>query len=144
MCGQTWRDGTGELVLHVEPRDKDGQVAPAATFESWHETITRAMRVARAFAEFLSNDIGVATYDQPPAKVGIQLSAYRSLARLVDTGDLRSVAGSQPSNWFLAYLIADHDGSEPAEASVEVLTRLCDHGLYLHGYEAELNKLRCK
>jgi hypothetical protein len=133
-----------ELLLHIEPRDEDGQVAPATALESWYGTIIRVMGIAKAFAEFLSDDIGIATYDQPSTKVGIQLSAHRSLTEIVDACDLRSVAGSQPSNWFLGYLIAEPDGSEPAEAGVELLTRLCDHGLHLHGYEAVLDKLRSK
>src|ERR1700683_2479778 len=94
-----------ELVLHVEPRDKDGWAAPAEGFESWERSVVRAMDVAGAFARFLSEDIRVATYDAPPTKLGIELSAYRSLTQLVDPGDLRSIAGSQPSNWFFGYLM---------------------------------------
>lgn len=63
-------------------------------------------------------------------------------SKLVDAGDLRSVAGSHPSNWFLGFLIAERDAKEPPDVAIDLLTRLCDHSLHLHGYEAELEKLR--
>jgi hypothetical protein len=127
-----------ELVLHVEPRDKDGQPAPAADFKAWHESFVRALAVPGVFAQFLSQDVGIATYDDPPAQLGVQLSAYRSVTQLVDPGGLRTVAGSQPSNWFLGYMIAERDGKGAADVAVDLLTRVCDHALHVHGYEAEL------
>jgi len=131
-----------ELVLHVEPRDKVGQPAPAADFKAWHESFVRALAVPSAFAQFLSQDVGIETYGDPPTQFGVQLTAYRSITQLVDPGGLPTVAGSQPSNWFLGFMIAERDGKGAGDVAVDLLTRVCDHALHLHGYEVELAKLR--
>lgn len=135
---------TAEFVLHIEPRDKGGGVAPAVGFKPWHEALVLALDVPRAFARFLNQDIGLATYGDPPAALSLELNAYRSIAELVDAGGLPTVAGSWPRNSFRVYMVAQQAGNEPADAAVEMLRSICDHALYLHGYEDELDKLRGK
>lgn len=135
---------TAELVLHIEPREKDGGAAPPTTLKAWRDALLLALDVPRAFARFLDQDLGLTTHGEPPAQLGMELSAQRSITELVDTGGLPTVAGSWQSSSFLSYVVADHDGAEPADATVEMLRSICDHALHLHGYEDELDKLRGK
>ena len=134
---------TAELVLHIEPRGEDGKPAPPASFQAWHDSLVRALDVPRAFAQFLDQEVGVTMYSDPPAQIGVQLDAYRSIGELIDCGALQPVTGSWPSNSFLSYMIADPAGKQATEVAVDWLTRICDHALHLrNGYETELAKLR--
>ena len=133
---------TAEFVLHIEPRGEDGSVASSAGFKIWHEALVTALDVPRAFARFLRQDIGLATYGEPPAQLGFEIRAHRSIAELVDAAGLPVVTGSRQSNSFLGYMVAQLEGSEPEEAAVEMLRGICDHALHLHGYEDSLDKLR--
>lgn len=135
---------TVELVLHIEVRDKDGDAAPPAEFRAWHEALVLALDVPRAFGRFLNQDLGLATYGEPPAQLSLELRARRGIAELIHTGSLPTVAGSSPSNFFHGYMVAEHHGGKPGDAAVEMLTSICDHTLHLHGYEDELDKLRTK
>jgi hypothetical protein len=132
-----------ELVLHIEPRGPDGKPAPPASFQAWHDSLIRALAVPGAFAQFLRQEVGVATYDNPPAQLGVQLDAYRSISELIDPGDLRPVTGSWPSSHYLSYMVAEPGGKHATETATDLLTRVCDHALHLqNGYETELAKLR--
>ena len=135
---------TAELVLHIEVRDKDGGAAPPAGFRAWHEALVLALEVPRAFGHFLSQDLGLATHGEPPAQLSLELRARRGIAELIDAGDLPTVAGSSRSSSFHGYMIAEHDGRESGDATVEMLTSICDHALYLHGYEDHLTNLSGK
>jgi hypothetical protein len=131
-----------ELVLHIEPRDRDGNAAALAGFKVWYDDLIRALAVPMAFALFLNQDAQVSTYDDPPVQLGVQIEAYRSISELIDAGPLHPVAGSWQSNSFLGYMIADRDGKQSGDASLDLLRRVCDHALHLHGYESELASLR--
>jgi len=132
-----------ELVLHIEPRGTDGQSAPPADFQAWHDSLVRALAVPGAFAHFLSQEASVATYDHPPAQLGVQFDAYRSISELIDPGDLRPVTGSWSSSSFLGYMIAEPAGKQATEAVIDLLICVCDHALHLqNGYEARLAKLQ--
>jgi hypothetical protein len=135
-------DRVAELVLHIEPRGEDGMLASPVSLKGWHDAIIQALTIAGSFAQFLSQAAEVATYDDPPTKLGIELGAYRSIRELVDPGDIPTVAGSWDSNSFLGYMIAERDGKLPAGSAIDLLTRICDHALHLHGYETELARLR--
>lgn len=135
---------TAELVFHIEPRDKDGGVAPAAEFKAWYEALILALDLPRAFARFLEQDVELATHGEPPAQLGLELRGRRDIAELVDASGLPQVAGSWRSNSFLGYMVAEHDGNRPGAASVEMLRSICDHALHLHGYEDALDRLNSK
>lgn len=130
-----------ELVLHIEPRDEADKPAAPADLAAWYSTIVRALALPAAFAHFLAEDMGVATYTDPPAQLGIEFRAYRSLTELIDPGGLRPVPGSWQSNQFLGYMIASHDGERRGDIAVSFLTALCDHALHLDGYESTLARL---
>jgi hypothetical protein len=141
------RDGhgprTAELVLHIEPRDDHGDPAPPADFAAWHESLVRALAVPGAFAQFLRHDVDVMTYDDPPVQVAVQFQAGHNLSELFDTGGIRPLPGSRPSNSFLDCMTAERVGQAPADAVTDILTRVCDHALHLeNGYEDALAKLR--
>lgn len=132
-----------ELVLHVEPRGPDGKPAPPAGFQAWLDSLVSALAVPAAFARFLRQEAGVATYNDPPVQLGVQLDANRSIAELIDPNGFSPVTGSWRSNSFLGYMIAEPTGKQASEAAIDLLIRVCDHALHLEsGYEAELAKLR--
>jgi hypothetical protein len=134
---------TAELVLHIEPRDDHGDPAPPADFAAWHESLVRALAVPGAFAQFLRHDVDVMTYDDPPVQVAVQFQAGHNLSELFDTGGIRPLPGSRPSNSFLDCMTAERVGQAPADAVTDILTRVCDHALHLeNGYEDALAKLR--
>jgi hypothetical protein len=130
-----------ELVLHIEPRDVVGKPAPAAGFATWYHTLLQALAVPTSFARFLSGNVEVATHDDPPTQLGIELSAYRSLTELIDPGPLRPVPGSLQSNQFVGYMIAGPDGKGLGDVASQLLTAVCDHALRLDGYESTLAAL---
>jgi hypothetical protein len=141
------RDGhgprTGELVLHIEPRDDHGDPAPPAGFAAWHESLVRALAVPGAFAQFLRHDVDVMTYDDPPVQVAVRFQAGHNLSELFDAGGIRPLPGSRPSNSLLDCMTAERGGQAPADAVTDMLTRVCDHALHLeNGYEDALAKLR--
>jgi hypothetical protein len=71
------RDGrSATLVLYAEPRAADGQVSSASDLPSWHRRLSLALAVARAFAEFLENDLGLDASGDPPAQFGVWLKSY--------------------------------------------------------------------
>jgi hypothetical protein len=141
------RDGSGlqtaELVLHIEPRDDHGDPAPPAGFEAWYESLDRALVIPDAFAQFLRHDVDVMTYDDPPVEVAVQFRAGHNLSELIDTGGVRPLPGSRPSDSFLGCMTAGRGGQAPAGAITDMLIRVCDHALHLeNGYEDALARLQ--
>jgi hypothetical protein len=90
---------------------------------------------------FISDDLGLATLDDPPAQIGIRLESYPNLGVLVDPGDLQPVSGSALSNSFPSYIVATPEGRSPQQVAVDTLRLWCDHVLHLDGYEAELKRI---
>jgi hypothetical protein len=134
---------TAELVLHIEPRDDQGDPAPPASFGAWYETLVRALVVPGAFAQFLRHDVDVMTYDDPPVQVAVQFQAGHDLSELIDTGGIRPLPGSRPSNIFLDCMTAGPGGRAADDAVAGMLIRVCDHALHLENtYEDALAKLR--
>jgi hypothetical protein len=133
---------TAEFVLHIEPQTHDGKPAPPADLKAWHDRLVRALDVPGAFADFLSEDLGLTTHGDPPAQLGIELRAYRSITELIDPGDHSVIAGSTGSSQFTGYMISSLNGISASDVAVEMLTGICDHALHLHGYEDELDLIR--
>jgi hypothetical protein len=137
------RPPAAELVLHVEPRDAHGDPAPPAGLAAWYETMVRALAVPGAFAQFLRHDVDVMTYDDPPVEVAVQFQGGHNLSELIDTGGIRPLPGSRPSDSFLGCMIAGPGGQAPADAITDMLIRVCDHALHLeNGYEDALARLQ--
>jgi hypothetical protein len=70
LYGRNERAAT--LMLYVEPRTADGHVPPASDLPTWSRRFTIALAAPRAFADFLSGDLGLAT-SNPAAQCGIRL-----------------------------------------------------------------------
>jgi len=134
---------TAELALYIEPRDDHGDPAPPAGFAAWYESLVRALVIPDAFAQFLRHDVDVMTYDDPPVEVAVQFQAGHNLSELIDTGGIRPLPGSRPSDSFLDCMIAGRGGQAPADAVTDMLVRVCDHALHLeNGYEDALARLQ--
>jgi hypothetical protein len=131
-----------ELVLDIEPRNISGQSAAPASFAGWRDRLVLALQVPSAFATFLTNELGLRTYDDPPTQLGFRLEAWPNLAELVDITGFAPVAGSPPRTSFPSYFKAERNRKSPAEAALDGLRVWCDHGLYISGYDVELSGLQ--
>ena len=131
-----------EIMVIIEPRDEAGKPAVPGSLKEWHERLVLALEMAGAFAQFLSRDVGVQTYDDPPTQLGVSLEAGQSVGELIDAGEFTPVAGSPTSRSFVSYVIAERGGKPADRVALDMLRGWCDHALHIHGYEAELAKLR--
>jgi predicted nucleotide-binding protein len=130
-----------ELVLYIEPCDENGALLPPATLERWYERLVTALQVPAALVTFLSDELGLATYADPPVQFGVCLEGRPNVGALVDTSGLQPVAGSTATSHFPSYFIAQADGLDPRRAAVEMLRVWCDYALHVEGYEDPLNSL---
>lgn len=130
-----------QLVVEIELRDARGQPMPAMTLPVLHDRFTRALAVPGALADFLADGLGLATSDDPPAQVGVVLKTPRAMAEVVDGGDLKPLPGSQQSNMFMGWAIADPAGQPTAVTAVELLRNMCDYTLNFDKYERVLEAL---
>ena len=125
------------FILHVYPRGPDGNPAPAANLASWHDRFVRALAIPGAQAAFLTQDLGLATGDQP-VQAGVYLDAPHSMTELVDTEDLKFLPGSPASNWFMGWAISSPDGQQAPDLAREWLVQMCDNTLHVDAYEPYL------
>lgn len=130
-----------QLVVEIELRGAGGHPIPAMTLPALHDRFTRALAVPGALADFLAQGLGLATSDDPPAQVGVVLRTPRAMAEVVDWGDLTPLPGSQQSNMFMGWAIADPGGQSAAVTAVELLRNMCDYTLNLDQYEPALEAL---
>jgi hypothetical protein len=139
MSGYGRADGIACLWLHVEPRAHDGSVAQPGSLADWHEHLCRAISVAPALAEFLASDLGLATGNDPSARVGVLLQTPGGpMTGLVDPGELAPLPGASSSTQFLGYALADPDGKSAGDVARDLVRQLCDHTLYLGDFERVL------
>ncbi len=127
-----------ELILVVEPRDATGAPASPVTLARWHERLVTALELPAAFADFLSEEVEVETYDHPTVQIGVCLEAQPSGGALVDTTSFDQVRGSMAKPHFPSYFVAERGGQQPAQAAIDMLKTWCDHALHLDGYEGAL------
>lgn len=136
------------LIFYVEPRTTDGRVPPATELGRWFERLSLAFAVPGAFADFLAKDLRLATFDDPPAQLGVWLeSSPQPLTAMVDTDGLRVLPGSWPSSQFMGWAFSAPDGNSAPEAARDLMTQLCEYSLHLDGFEhaiAEAMQLRAK
>ena len=133
------RDGrAATLILYLEPRAADGQVPPASDLATWSRRFTLALAVPRAFADFLVDDLGMATSNEPPAQLGVWLESYQPLTVMVDIDGLQMLPGSSPSNQFIGWTLADPGGKPATGAARDLIVQLCEYGLHLDDFEGAL------
>lgn len=130
-----------ELVIHIEPRSKDGTPPPAAPLDTWHHRLVEALSVPQAFAQFLANKLELATSAEPPAQFGVWLNAPHTMAKLVDIKKLPTLPGAPASSWFVGYAIAQTPGVPATTLAVELLRQMCDYTLHVQDYEPLLAPL---
>jgi len=131
-----------ELVLHVEPRGQEGAQASPVNLAAWHDRFARALKLPAALGRFLSDELGLAISDDPPAQVGVWLTAPRAMSELVDTEQLQPVRGTAALSQFIGWALADPNGDVAEAAAVDWLTEMCDNTLHLDGYEPKLARMR--
>lgn len=129
------------LVLYVEPRTHAGAPAPAASLVTWYQRFSESLRVPAALVNFLRQQLGLRTSNDPVAEVGIWLNAPRVLTELVDIDGFESVPGSHQSNWFTGFAMADPDGQPVVGMAEAWLGQMCDSSLHLDDREAALSNL---
>ena len=127
------------LWLHVEPKGENGEMKQPVTILKWSENITQALDLASNFSEFLDNDIGLSTRDNPSARMGVMLQAPITMGSLVDSGDLAVLPGAVQSNQFLGYAIADSAGKGNSDTARGLIALLCDHTMHLDDFERVLH-----
>lgn len=128
-------------MLIIEPRDAEGASASPAILKRWHERLVMALDMPGAFARFLSDQVEVATYEQPSVQLAVRLFAQPNIGSLVDITSFTQIPGSVITSDFPSYFIAERDAGLPAQAAVDMLRTWCDHALHVDGYEEVLARL---
>ena len=131
----------GELLLHIDLRFESGAPAPPLSFASWHRMLIDIMSLAYKFANFLSDDLGVSIYNEPPTQVGICFNAPGNVDEIFDCEHLDRVAGSPQLRSYPCYLISTRSGVSESNAAWDLLRSVADHALHLHGYEVKIQGL---
>lgn len=133
------RDGhTATLILYVEPRTADAEVAPPSDLATWSHRFTQALAVPGAFADFLDTDVGLATSNDPPAQLGVWLQSREPLTVMVDISGLRMLPGSSPSNQFIGWTFAGDSGKSATGVARDLIIQLCEYELHLDDFEKAL------
>jgi hypothetical protein len=139
LYGREGRAAT--LILYIEPRTAAGLVPSASDLAAWHRRLSLALAVPGAFADFLSSDLGLGAFGDPPAQFGVWLKSHQPLTTMVDTQGLRTLPGSSPSNQFIGWAYADPDGNSIACTGRDLLTQLCEYELHLDAFEQTLDAI---
>lgn len=132
---------TATLILYIEPRTAEGQVPPASDLTAWQERFRLALAIPRAFADFLTDDLGMATSDNPPAQLGIWLQSTQPLTSMIETDGLRTLPGSWPQNQFIGWALTAADGGPAEQAARDLVIQLCEYTLHLDAYEQALARI---
>jgi hypothetical protein len=99
------------------------------------------MDLTGAFADFLDKDLGLGTFDDPPAQFGVWLQSSQPLTVMVDVNGLRVLPGSSPSNEFIGWAYADPDGNAIAATARDLLTQLWEYTLHLDAFDQALSAI---
>jgi pimeloyl-ACP methyl ester carboxylesterase len=126
------------LILYIEPRTAAGRVPPASDLAGWFRRFNLTLTIPDAFAEFLSKDLGLGAFDDPPAQLGIWLKSHQPLTSMIDTRGLQMLPGSPPSNQFIGWAFADRHGKSISETTRDLLIQLCEYTLHLDSFEQTL------
>ena len=133
---------TACLWIHIDPCGKDGSAAPRTGLAGWYQRFQLAITVTRAFADFLTQDLGLQTSHDPVARAGVLIETTDGpINDLVDTGSLAPLPGAISSTQFLGYVIADQEGESAAHVAKDLLRQFCDHTLHLGDFESVLESI---
>jgi hypothetical protein len=135
-------EGIACLWLHLDPGGIGDSVAQGAGLADWYQRFKLVIAVARAFADFLADDLGSQTLDDPAARAGVMIETVGPISGLVDTGDLAPLPGAIAATQFLGYAIADPQGGPADQVAHDLLRQFCDHTLHLGDFEGVLESIR--
>lgn len=131
-----------ELVLTIKVRQGADDSPFPAMLATWHKWLEHGMDLCAEFAAFLDKELDLKTYADVQSQVAVQLEGMDDLTGLIAPGDVERAPGASQRRSFQLYLLADRDGKPSREAAIDALRSCCDFGLYVHGYEAQLDALR--
>ena len=142
-AGMPARFGTeassAELILHIEPRTKEGKPAPPVGLAEWQDRFVQALGLSATLAGFLTDNLGLVTSDDPSAKFALIMDTLGPLTELVDIGDLKPLPGGQVLNQFTGWAVAEPAGKSPSGTARDLMANLCEGALGgLDGYESAL------
>ena len=129
------------LILHIEPRNRDGLPASPAKLATWYKLVLCSLAATRLLASFLTAELGLNASVTPSAQAGLWLKANGSLTELIDAGELQRLAGGACSSEISLYAIADASGKAARDVAVDLLSYVCEYGLRLDEYEPVLRGL---
>jgi hypothetical protein len=139
-----------DLLLYVELRTYSGDAVPPVDLPKWQERFYCALRMAETFVAFLMRELAIRTATSPRAavnskavpdyhaQIGVWLSATHDLTELIETANLRLIAGYPLPDTFAAYAVGDALGESPVAIAQAWLIQMCDEALLASGHEAIL------
>src|SRR6266702_1650267 len=128
-----------EFRLHIEPRTAEGKPVPPSKLIEWQARFTKALGIPGLLRDFLSHDLELATFNDPPAMFAILLETYGGpLTQLIDIGDLTPLPGMPVSSQFMGWAVARADGRTNAGTARDLTTSMCEHSLRLDSYQSAL------
>lgn len=104
------------MMLHIEPRKKDGSPADPKTLEFWTVRVEQALWLPRHLAELL-DVLELRPSGDPPAQVGVRLEGTRDIAELVDIRGRHPMRGSVRGSQEISFFIADAEGKSAEQAA---------------------------
>jgi hypothetical protein len=117
------------LVIHTDPRDINGEPAPAASLANWSERIIQALHLTEAFGRFVSGELGLRTWGKPPAQLAVRFQAQRDLTEIFDIEGLELLPEGTRQSQALGLFMADRRGKQAAEAADWMIARLRQNAL---------------
>jgi hypothetical protein len=120
-------DRQAMLIVHVEPRTRDGAPAGRASPPAWRRRFAQVLQLPGAFASLLSGELGLITSGEPPPQIGIGLQAPHNLAELLDIEG--SPFGGVELSQFMGYVTADRTGASAAIVADWIILRVMREAL---------------
>jgi TIR domain/SEC-C motif len=125
-----------ELTLHA-----DFPMISYLALPDWNRRVTYALQLAGELANFLTDDLGLTTSNNPAAQVAILLRTRHTMLGLVNPIGVKVLPSSRIEQEFTASAVADPAGKTAAEVAGKIVLELSERVLHLEGSEAELSGL---
>lgn len=124
-----------ELILHVDMPAVD--IVPG--LPGWRRRLARVLTLPTETASWLER-LGLATFADPPAQLGIILQARTSIKDMVNPGSIKALRGSDyVLNEWIGYAVASADGQDADNTAGRMILELSERVLHLDGPEDELS-----
>jgi hypothetical protein len=124
-----------ELILHVDMP----AVGVVPGLPDWRRRLARVLTLPGEIASWLER-LGLATFADPPAQLGIILQARASIKDMVNPGSIRALRGpGYVLNEWTGYAVACADGQDADDTAGKMILELSERVLRLDGPEDELS-----